>query len=335
MNVYNLSPQWRRRYQMARVLLGITFCGASLFFFFLVLFPSAFFSFDFKNPSASKNTLLWPHNSDGVSLGKGNLAQNTTLITDVATPANDYSLLSITLTPDKKSPRPLPQVGTVVIQKSYRTFFLPEGDPVTTPNPNTAPLQSSSLVSFADGVFLIDGDSIRPIGDASIFEGLGYHWEDVVATNEEDMGHFTKGKMVFLGNEHPDGTVLYTIDTHRYFLIFNHQKHLISDEDIAKTYLGNTHPILVTEKSLTEKMQCTLLPSGFFSTVFSCHTPIETLAHLLGNSYHLAVHFDQPVNLSSASVELSDTINQHNLKTSLSKIKQRILSNSLNSHRQK
>jgi hypothetical protein len=318
-----LPKPWDTRYTIARVLLVSAFVASGIYFTYLVLFPSQSSVFDFKNPQASKNTLLDPHAPDNTPLEKGTITTKVPLVISAALMRGDYSLLHITLTPTKKSALP---TGVVLLQKSYRAFFLPLGDPITTPNPSESAFHSGALLSFADGVFLIDGTKVRPIGDATIFENLGYHWEDVVPASEEDMGMFEKGKIVLLGNMHPDGTVLYDPDTHHYFLIQDGKKHLIQDEAIAQSYLHGTHPIIISEQSLDTIQSCPLILSGLLTKSYDCSTPIDTLKNFPGDSYRFTVQLNGDVSFQTMEAVFSDTINPGNMKASLSQIKQRIFS---------
>ena len=318
----SIPEPWRKRYIIARIVLVLLFIACGIYFAFLVLFPSQTSIFDFKNPQASKNTLLEPHAPDGASLEKGNLTEEQPLIVDAAVMRGDYSLLHISLLPDEKSGRPN---GSIDIRKSYRAFFLPLGAPITEPAHFDGNFHSGMLLSFADGVFLIDGNTVRPIGDAMIFESLGYSWEDVVPASEEDMGIFEKGKMVILGNTHPEGTVLYAADTDTYFLIQGGEKHRIANHDIAQSYLHGTHPIQVSEETLSVKQTCPLTLGGFFTITYECETPIDTLKNLPGDSYRLTAQFNDAVSFQTMETVFADTINTSNMRSSLSQIKQRIL----------
>lgn len=330
----NIPVPWNTRYKIARIILGTVFVIAGIYFSYLILFPSQSFVFDFKNPQASKNTLLDPHAPDGTSLGKGNISANTPLVIDAALAQGDYSVLAATLTPEKKSTQILKQIqddtqipqGSITVRKSYRAFFLPTGAPITQEAHYDNRLHSNALLSFADGVFLIDGNFVRPIGDAVIFANLGYDWNDVSPASEEDMGAYEKGKIVLMGNMHPDGTVFYATDTHTYYLIQNKEKHPIASEELAQSYLQGTHPILVSEKALAVSQSCDFTLSGIFQKSYTCSAPIDTLKELPGDSYRLTIVFDDSVEMRNAETILSSHLSIANLRQSLSQIKQRILS---------
>jgi hypothetical protein len=330
MKTSSLIPKpWDTRYKIARAFLVAAFIATAGVFAFVILFPSQFFVFDFKNPGASKNTLLDPRGADNSILNKGNIPALIPLIVDASVIQGDYSLFRINLLTDNKFIKSKtdftwPQ-GETTLRKSYRAFFLPIGSPINEINANQTAIHSGSLLSFADGVFLIDGDLVRPIGDASIFENLGYNWDDVKPASEEDMGTYEKGKIVTLGNIHPNGTVLHEIDTGTYFLIQNGEKHPLPNEIIAQSYLQGMHPIEVSSASSAVVRGCVLTLSGLFNKSYSCETTINALVPLPGDTFQISTQFNDEIAFQSMDVEFTDSVNSKNMRLSLSKIKQRIV----------
>ncbi|MDD5083608.1 MAG: hypothetical protein PHT88_01545 [Candidatus Moranbacteria bacterium] len=325
----SIPKPWQARYNIARVLLVLAFTFAAAYFAFLVLFPSQSLVFDFKNPQASKNTLLDPRGADDSILDKGNIPALMPLLVDAPVMRGDYSLFHINILTDSKFTKSKANftwpTGETTLRKSYRAFFLPIGSPITEINPNQTAIHSGSLLSFADGVFLIDGNLVRPIGDASIFENLGYDWDDVMPASEEDMGAYEKGKIVTLGNIHPDGTVLHEIDTDAYFLIRDGEKHPLLNKSISQSYLQGTHPIEISSASSTVIQGCILTISGLFSKNYACETPIDALAPLPGDTFQISTQLDQEIAFQTMDIEFTDTVNIKNMRVSLSTIKQRIL----------
>ena len=318
-----LSSPWNTRYRIAHTILVLAFLFTGVYFLFLILFPSQSFVFDFKDPLAGKNTLIDPRTLTGESLARGNLSSNAPLLIDAALAYSEYSTLNIDIAPDKKVNF---STGIVTVQKSYRAFFLPDGDPITEMDTSAQKIHSGSLLSFVNGVFLIDGKFVRPIGDAVTFKNLGYTWDDIVPASEEDMGAYEKGKMVTLDNLHPEGTVFYDSDTKHYYLIRDNQKHLITNDAVAQSYLKGTHPILISEQSLTTQESCNLAIHGLIFKDYRCTVPINTLKNLQGDSYRLSVQFDTTTSLQSMNVTFNNTINTSNMRSMISQIKQRILS---------
>jgi hypothetical protein len=326
----SLIPKpWDTRYTIARVLLVVLFIASGLYIAFLVLFPSQSFSFDFKNPQTSKNTLLDPRGADDSILNKGNIPTLMPLVINAPVIQGDYSLFRISMLTDNKFIKSKTDFtwpkGETVLRKSYRAFFLPTGSPITEVDSNQTAIHSGSLLSFADGVFLIDGNLVRPIGDASIFENLGYNWDDVKPASEEDMGAYEKGKIVTLGNIHPNGTVLHEIDTDTYFLIQDEEKHPLLNKSIAQSYLQGMHSIEVSSASSTVIQGCLLTLFGLLDKSYTCETPIDSLASFPGDTFQISAQFDHEIAFQNMDVEFTDTVNIKNMRASLSQIKQRIL----------
>lgn len=321
---------WEKRYINGRRILITLFVIAIGYFSFLVLFPTQMHSFDFKNPQSSKNTFLDPHADDlTIPVKKGNVPQGHRLITDAPLASGDYSLFNVDILADDKFANAQdnfiwPKVS-FTLQKAYRAFLLPLGNDIVSPSTSTTDIRSGALLSFADGVFLVDGATIRPIGDATIFEGLGYSWDDVRPTNEEELGNFTKGKIVLLGNTHPDGTVMLDPQSRAFYLIQDGMKHRIMTEDLAKTYLRGTHPIIISEDSLTTEVPCESHIQGWFKSSYRCTFPLQTASHLPGDSYRLTAQFNDTVALQTLTGEFTHTLNASTLRASLSQIKHRIM----------
>jgi hypothetical protein len=329
-SITSLPRPWRTALLIARIALFVVFLTLGGMFAFLTLFPSIPFVFDFKNPQAQKNTLSHPDtrevSGDFILAKNGLVPQGESVILDASLLDGDYSLIKTSWTIDTQTP--FARSGRLRVRRSYSAFFLPEGEPVTKPFiPATDHrLRSGSLVSFADGVWLIDGTFARPVGDADIFHNLGYSWEDVQSGNEEELSLFERGKMVLIDNVHPDGTVFLDTDDNTYFLIENRRKHAIPDPAIARSYLDDTHPVLVSGRAIDRSEDCVLHLSGWFSKRLSCHVPIDTFAPFSGNTYRFEIVFDDAVALVDGRTIFTNTINFDNLKTSLSRFKQRILS---------
>lgn len=136
----------------------------ALFFLFLVigttagfflLFPSRTHSFDFRHPDSSKNTLetVLP---DDISGGK---IPADRILRSYAGTVGDFSSVrfEMTLEPDSD----LPENAEVTVRRSYRSFFLPDGEPA-----NSHP---EDRVLAIDGMpYLFSEETILPfISDAA------------------------------------------------------------------------------------------------------------------------------------------------------------------------
>jgi hypothetical protein len=184
-----------------------------------------------------------------------------------------------------------------------------------------------SLVSFADGVFLIVSDTeMRPFGSAPILLALGYRFEDVVPVSEEEIGIYKRGRIILLGTEHPDGTLLLDRDTDTYFLIADHTKRPLTDESYRDFIASKQAPIVVSSQASEEHVTCTLEP-GLLGQSFSCQTSLTPLTAGFGNDYEITLeNKDTLIDLSTLEVSFVTEKSKQNMFSVLSQIKQRLLS---------
>jgi hypothetical protein len=119
----------RSLYRLLRIALFAVFIiGASLFAYH-TLFPSQEFLFSFSNPETAKNTLEDPVGIDGTSLRKGRVASSQTLQTFAGT-VGAFSSARVRLVLEKDSALPPDNSLHISLRKSYRSYFLPEGDSI-------------------------------------------------------------------------------------------------------------------------------------------------------------------------------------------------------------
>src|SRR3990167_3986739 len=319
-----IPKEWQSRYRILRAIL----CAAVILFVIIfalrALFPTLVFSFNFKTPSSSKNKLLDPRSPDTTPRTNGKIEAGGTLVTDVGV-IGDLSQAAATLTLEKKSA--LPDTLAFSLRRSYRSFFLPTGSPITSfpkeslyridatyyalrsgtlypfvsdnaylsryPDAFAQPenkdfltwypvseewigFRVGSVVSFADGVFLIASDTeMRPVGSADIFLALGYRFEDVRPASEEELGIYKRGRIFLLGSRHPDGT---------------------------------------------------LLP-GLFGQTFACTTPLDALSAQSGPDFEISIsQGNTDIDINTLQVSFDTKKSTKNMLFLLSQIKERILS---------
>lgn len=319
------------------ILWGLILIGGGTFFLSL-LFPTITQSFDFRNPGASRNTLVDPETIDHTKLTNGKVEDNQSLQV-FTTVLGDFSAATIEFSLEQDSN--FPEAITATLQRGYRAMFLPLGEPITAVQPEnilhiqntyyvlknntlypfvseaayhsrfddtqlvketsadtlqlfpvaTQPIgfRTGSLLSFADGVFIVTSDTeIRPVGSAEIFLALGYRFEDVVPVSEEDLGIYTRGRIILLGTPHPDGTLFREESTDTVFLIENGKRRPIQDLSYRKFLESKQLPIVTRESDTITSVACTLQET-LFPRTYRCTTPLALLNDHLGNDYKLVL----------------------------------------------
>ena len=314
-----LDPVWVKRYKIARFFIYLFFIFAVLYGLCLVLFPSANFVFSFKNPDSSKNTVADPRNEKGELIRSGKVENGNKLIFD-ANPLGDFSEAEINFTLGNSSAEI--QNGSVSMRKSYRAFFYPEGETINAPENTDLP----KLLSANNSVFIASQGKIWPIADATTFMSMGWDWNDVVASNSEEIGNYEKQKLFTVKTPHPNGTIFSDKDTGKYYIIENGEKREIGNMENFLLYL-KTNPIIVKGKGLEIRSQCELKSSFGFGKKYTCVIPIQLMRNLIGNDFQFETDFGNDVKISRISVIFKKSFNLENFKSSISILKSRTAAN--------
>lgn len=187
---------------------------------------------------------------------------------------------------------------------------------------------SGSLLAWGDGVFMMDGETPRPILGVDIFLSLGFSWDDVRPVNDEEISLSEKGKSVFFNASHPDGSVFFDTFAQKYFLIEDGEKREIRGEALRRMWLGNRHPIEVTSESYEKKATCVLQEefSPFSTYILQCTVPLDALTGLPGDTYEFSIDTPAATDIRTMDVSFDTTVSEQTLLGTLSKLKQRIIS---------
>lgn len=187
---------------------------------------------------------------------------------------------------------------------------------------------SGSLLAWGDGVFLMDGETPRPILGIDIFLSLGFSWEDVRPVNDEEISLVQKGKFVDFSVPHPDGTVLFDTIERRYFLVEEKKRREIKGDAILRSWLGDRTPIPVSSESLTIAPSCALEEgfSPFSSYALNCSLPLSALDPLPGDTYQFSIDLPANTDIGRIDISFGSSVRGQTLFKTLSKFKSRIFS---------
>lgn len=371
-----IPKAWQHRYRILRSFLYAFVVAITIVFVLRALFPTLTFSFNFKTPSASSNTLLDPRSPNNAPRTNGKIETNSTLIANNGA-EGDFSQVNASVTLEKKSA--VPSNLEFSVRRSYRSFFLPTGEPLINfprevlyriddtyyalrngtlfpfvsdnaflsryPDTFAVPenkvfltqypvsdewigFRIGSLVSFADGVFLITSDTeMRPVGSADIFLALGYRFEDVRGASEEELGIYKRGRIILLGAQHPYGTLLLDRDTtDTYYLVDGGFKRPLLDASYRDFIAKQQSPIVVSSKMSEQRANCAF-QKGFFGQTFSCTVPLDALQNAIGPDFEINISgSNTDIDMSTLQVSFDTKKSTKNMLSFLSQIKQRILS---------
>lgn len=367
----------RNPYRVFRALLFIAFLSLSSIFAYRTLFPSQEFSFSFRNPDASGNSLEIPYVDDGTSVKNGHIPADTTFATYAGT-IGVFSSARVTVTLENDSPLPENGAVHVSLRKSYRACFLPDGEPIRVPPkeralsvngvpylfstdtlypfisnqaalsrfpkeeiltasdeilsifpPEEIPVgfREGTLLSDAQGVYAIDGEGkARPIGSSDIFESLGFHWNDVILADEEELGFHKRGKILLQDGVQPDGTLFHDADTDTYRIVSDGRRHQILDKGYLGSLRAVTTPIETSGNALSTSVSCDLRRSRIpfiGRRTLVCDLPLGSLRDFAGGSVSLSVSTEKEIHLASLRTVLRTEPDRENLGLFLRQIRER------------
>lgn len=138
------------KYRRLQVFLYFAAFLSVVYFAYLVLFPSAYFAYDFSSPNSLKNTVINPRNLKGDYLEHGATNSAGKLIFDTALVGN-YGKAQVEFTMDKQSESP--ENLEVQARKSFQSFFYPEGQPVE--------LKKADLFKINDDYYMLADGKLR------------------------------------------------------------------------------------------------------------------------------------------------------------------------------
>lgn len=193
---------------------------------------------------------------------------------------------------------------------------------------------SESFIGFADGtlassdqsVFILSRGNSYPIADSATFVAMGFNWDDVLPLTPAEINAYKRQKQFTVNQPHPDGTLFYDKNENKYFVIDGGKKHPIENRLIADAY-AKVPPILIDSQSLKKNVSCKLTKTPFTFGTFSCQLDLNEIEDLIGNDYQFEIEPGNDVELQAVDVMFYTQLNQANLMTSLSLIKNRIGNN--------
>ncbi len=191
---------------------------------------------------------------------------------------------------------------------------------------NPLGFSNGTLLSFDIGVFLVEEGKVVPFNNPETFLALGYNWDDIIPANEEEIGLYQRDKVFSISRPHPSGTIFFTQDTNKYYLISGQNKKEIAGENILKTYLKRK-PILVKEDDIKFSNACYLKKHLWPFNSYGCKILTTDLIDNFGKDYQFKINSPSISDISAANIITYQEINWPNMRDVLSDIKQRLLGN--------
>ena len=124
----------------------------------------------------------------------------------------------------------------------------------------------------------------------------------------------------------PDGTIFFSKDSGKYYLIVGGKKHELVGRDVIDFY-SKGQPLPTEEKNLDIRANCNLNSSFGLSKKYECTVPIDEMRNLFGNDFQFEAFFGNDIDVQDISVTFKKEISMANFKSSISTLKSRMLLN--------
>ncbi len=303
------SPQLNKKglklYHFWRNIVYALFFVLFLFFSYKLIFPSKYFTYSFEHSNSLKNTIT------NISIDNNSLEFYT------STP-REFSKIDLEIELVKKNSNL--KNKKVILQKSYRAFFYPDGNLLT----ELKNVSENKLISSGISVFIVGHGKKYPINNPTTFESLGYNWDSVEKNTDINLSTYKKQKLFTISSTHPDGTIFLT-DNNKYYYIENGKKKLLQNIPISELEKFK-NPVRVDEKSLSIYDLCSLEKEFLSTKKYHCLIPINKISSFIGKDYHFKVN-NIPNNLMLKQINISfkKSANKRNLLLFISDLRKRIL----------
>ena len=175
----------------------------------------------------------------------------------------------------------------------------------------------ATLISSKEGVFVIDGEKKHPIQDERTFQTLGYNFDNVIETSNEERAIHKKGRMITTSSTHPFGTLFHANDTNRTFIFDNDSLNKTKTTNIAIE-----HAITVQEASRDTASTC-ILKKSIFPQKYTCTAPLKEISQFNGNTYQITLKDMPNTEIESIQIELSTTISKKSFENRIESLRRK------------
>jgi hypothetical protein len=225
-----LDAKKLKTYKKFQKLLYLASAIAAVYFAYLILFPSAYFSFDFSNPNSQKNTVISPRDSRNQYAEHGNISTGNKIIFDTAL-VGSYEKAKVEFIMDKKSESP--ENLKLEARKSYQAFLYPDGNPIFYKDGALINMKGEYYISYGGLLKYFDEE------DAPMLEKMGYDRQTFIPVTAQDIKNIDEtDDPVESISAYPDGT-LFKIDEDYYQLIDGSLEKFLSQNAFLSQYNEN------------------------------------------------------------------------------------------------
>lgn len=177
---------------------------------------------------------------------------------------------------------------------------------------------SGTILSYGEAVYVVEGDTLRPVDSPETYLTKGYAWESVIPATGEEFGMYQLGKLYNIREPHPSGTLFFMPSHQIYYLINQGKRHLIMGPHLIQRFSSIT-PVM---SDVTSPASCILsidmLGNGH------CTLDISQIEGV-GAEYQFSATFQSSVSLTEMSTTFRRHVNQSNWQLFLTDLKQKLM----------
>ncbi len=240
-------------------LVGIIFL---IFIFLRVVFPS--YTYLFNEPD-SRGIMFWQDSFDEGENEKGYV---------LVTPFYDYNYYKIKIWLELKVDGP--ESSFKNYEQSFKVYrdYVVQGYPIAEETinnveeldkylffENNTKFPNGTLFSHNDAIHFISKGEYQSFIFPSVFERLGFDWDNVEKIDGESFAELKNGKQLNFITSHPNGTILKTKEG-KLFLVWEKKRIPIASEEILKTAWPKYHAVEVLGDSVKYFGECELLKNN-------------------------------------------------------------------------
>jgi hypothetical protein len=183
---------------------------------------------------------------------------------------------------------------------------------------NLLGFSGGSLIAYGESAYIVSGKEILPIGDPTIFVSSGFFWNDLINVSGDEVSLYLKGKIFALDSIHPDGTIFFSKNDSKFYIIKDGMKHILSGEKSAASW-NKRIPIEVSNKSLNISDSCNFQKKAldFGAPTYACEVSIEDLAGLIGKDYEFKLVPENDIDINQIRVSFKKTVSWPDFKQSV------------------
>lgn len=156
---------------------------------------------------------------------------------------------------------------------------------------------------------------------------MGYRFEDVITAHEEEIGIYTRGRILLYGASQAEGTVFHETDSDTYLIVSDRTLKPVTSPEYRRFLIERTTPIDVSLAARKKSFSC-IPKRPWYQKTFTCEIPQNELESTFGSAFHLALKnnsTDTPIDIDTLTVSLITDRTHNNFLIFLSQIKSRIL----------